>query len=55
MKDLISDESFSRSDLLTLQDPAHPEKLDFSTFYHVKNKSDSNAIHEALIISLSVF
>ena len=44
MKDLLTDEPFSRSDLLTLQDPAHPEKWDISTFFHLKNKSDGNAI-----------
>ena len=41
MRDLLTDEHFSRSDLITLQDPDHPEKWDVSSFYHVKNKSDS--------------
>lgn len=50
MKDLISDEKFSRSDLLTLQDPTHPEKWDISTFYHVKNMSGGDAIGEGIII-----
>lgn len=45
MKDLITDEHFSRSDLVTLQDPEHPEKWDISTFYHVNNKSDGNDSH----------
>ncbi len=36
MRDLLTDVKFSRSDILTLQDPAHPEKWDVSTFHYVK-------------------
>ena len=36
MRDLLTDEKFSRSDLITLQDPSHPEKWDVSTFHYVK-------------------
>ena len=39
LRDLLTDEKFSRSDLITLQDPEHPETWDVSTFYHVKNQS----------------
>ena len=38
MKDLLTDESFSKEDILTLQDPAHPEVWDISTFYCVKQE-----------------
>ena len=38
LRDLLSDEPFTRSDIITLQDPMAPEKFDVSSFYHVKNK-----------------
>eukprot|EP00124_Ichthyophonus_hoferi_P005193 Ihof_evm2s695 gene=Ihof_evmTU2s695 len=37
-KDLLTDEPFKRSDLITIQDPQHPEKQNFSEFHHVKNQ-----------------
>lgn len=37
-KDLVSDEAFERSDLITLQDPQHLEKFNISLFHHIKNK-----------------
>ncbi|XP_077293328.1 RING-type E3 ubiquitin-protein ligase PPIL2 [Arctopsyche grandis] len=37
-KDLVSDETFERSDLITLQDPQHLEKFNISLFHHIKNK-----------------
>lgn len=36
--DLLTDEPFSRSDIISLQDPMAPERFDMSNFYHVKNK-----------------
>ena len=36
--DLLTDEPFTRADIITLQDPMAPEKFDVSSFYHVKNK-----------------
>lgn len=37
-RDLLTDEPFTRADIITLQDPMAPEKFDVSSFYHVKNK-----------------
>lgn len=36
-KDLITDEPFDRTDLITIQDPNHLEKFNISSFHHVKN------------------
>uniref|UniRef100_A0A1B6CWT2 RING-type E3 ubiquitin-protein ligase PPIL2 n=1 Tax=Clastoptera arizonana TaxID=38151 RepID=A0A1B6CWT2_9HEMI len=36
-KDLLTDEPFKRSDLITLQDPSNLEKFNLSNFHHVKN------------------
>lgn len=36
MRDLLTDEKFSKADMLTLQDPAHPEIWDLSSFHCVK-------------------
>lgn len=36
-KELLTDESFKREDLITLQDPAHLEKFNIANFHHVKN------------------
>ncbi|KAH7132617.1 hypothetical protein B0J11DRAFT_522117 [Dendryphion nanum] len=36
-KDLVSDESFSRRDIITLQDPQNIESRDFSSFKHIKD------------------
>lgn len=36
-KDLVSDESFSRKDIITLQDPQNIEARDFSSFKHIKD------------------
>ncbi len=38
MRELLTDEPFTKADMITLQDPAHPERFDLSTFYYVKNK-----------------
>ena len=40
MRDLLLDTKFSRSDIITLQDPAHPEKWDVSGFHYVKQGQD---------------
>ena len=37
-RDLLTDEAFTRADIIPLQDPTAPEKFDITTFYHVKNK-----------------
>lgn len=37
-KDLISDQPFTRKDLITIQDPSRIEKFDISQFYFIKNK-----------------
>ncbi|XP_056388138.1 RING-type E3 ubiquitin-protein ligase PPIL2 [Hyla sarda] len=36
-KDLLTDEPFTRQDIITLQDPSKLEKFNVSDFYHVKN------------------
>ncbi|CAL8345816.1 unnamed protein product [Lota lota] len=36
-KDLLTDEPFTRKDLITLQDPTHLDKFNVSDFFHVKN------------------
>ena len=35
-KDLVTDEPFTRSDIIHLQDPNNLEKFNFANFYHVK-------------------
>ncbi|XP_077995435.1 RING-type E3 ubiquitin-protein ligase PPIL2-like [Glandiceps talaboti] len=41
-KDLLSDEPFTRKDIITLQDPHHLEKFNIADFHHVKNKLKVN-------------
>uniref|UniRef100_A0A7N9CBU9 RING-type E3 ubiquitin transferase n=1 Tax=Macaca fascicularis TaxID=9541 RepID=A0A7N9CBU9_MACFA len=36
-RDLLTDEPFSRQDIITLQDPTNLDKFNVSNFYHVKN------------------
>uniref|UniRef100_A0A8C1C9A4 RING-type E3 ubiquitin transferase n=2 Tax=Cyprinus carpio TaxID=7962 RepID=A0A8C1C9A4_CYPCA len=36
-KDLLTDEPFTRQDLITLQDPTNLDKFNVSDFFHVKN------------------
>uniref|UniRef100_A0A3B4YS93 Peptidylprolyl isomerase (cyclophilin)-like 2 n=1 Tax=Seriola lalandi dorsalis TaxID=1841481 RepID=A0A3B4YS93_SERLL len=36
-KDLLTDEPFTRKDLITLQDPTNLDKFNVSNFFHVKN------------------
>ena len=43
MRDLLTDEKFTKADILTLQDPSCPEKWDISKFFCVKQeKTDGN-------------
>ncbi|XP_004537508.1 peptidyl-prolyl cis-trans isomerase-like 2 [Ceratitis capitata] len=35
-KDLIDDSSFTRKDIITIQDPHHLEKFDISRFHHIR-------------------
>lgn len=37
LKDLITDEQFARSDVITIQDPNNLDKFNINTFYHIKN------------------
>lgn len=37
-KDLITDQPFTRKDLITIQDPSRLEKFDISKFYYIQNK-----------------
>eukprot|EP00731_Ephydatia_muelleri_P023544 Em0015g1127a len=36
-RDLLTDEPFQKSDIITLQDPTDLEKFDISSFHHIKN------------------
>ncbi|XP_041456134.1 RING-type E3 ubiquitin-protein ligase PPIL2-like [Lytechinus variegatus] len=36
-KDLLTDEPFKRSDIITIQDPSQLDKFNISTFHHIKN------------------
>ena len=38
LRDLITDEPFKRSDIITIQDPSNVDKCNISEFYHIKNK-----------------
>ena len=44
MRDLLTDKKFSRADLIILQDPAHPEKWDISSFHYVKQRDAEGII-----------
>ncbi|XP_054710157.1 RING-type E3 ubiquitin-protein ligase PPIL2-like [Uloborus diversus] len=37
-KDLLTDEPFTRDDIITIQDPTNLEKFNFNNFHHLKNK-----------------
>ncbi|XP_041348472.1 RING-type E3 ubiquitin-protein ligase PPIL2-like [Gigantopelta aegis] len=37
LKDLITDEPFTRKDVITIQDPTELEKFNLANFYHIKN------------------
>ncbi|XP_041533858.1 RING-type E3 ubiquitin-protein ligase PPIL2 isoform X2 [Microtus oregoni] len=37
LRDLLTDEPFSRQDIITLQDPTNLDKFNVSNFFHVKN------------------
>jgi len=36
-KDLMNDQSFTRKDIITIQDPNNAMKFNLSTFHHIKN------------------
>lgn len=36
-KDLLTDETYKRSDLITLQDPTNLAKFNLANFHHLKN------------------
>lgn len=36
-KELLTDEVFTRQDMITLQDPSHLGKFNIANFHHVKN------------------
>ena len=37
MRDLVTDEPFTRTDLVTLQDPTNLGKFDMTSFHHLQN------------------
>jgi len=50
-KDLVSDEEFSRKDILTLQDPQHVESRNLSTFKYLRDGQDSGIQKEEASIN----
>ncbi|KAK3085164.1 hypothetical protein FSP39_025276 [Pinctada imbricata] len=38
LKDLLTDEPFTRQDIITIQDPSNLDKFNLNSFYHVKHK-----------------
>lgn len=36
--DLLTDEPFTRKDIITIQDPTNLDKFNLANFYHIKNK-----------------
>ena len=36
-KELVTDEPFTRKDIITIQDPKNLQKFNLSAFYHIKN------------------
>ncbi|KAF2236208.1 hypothetical protein EV356DRAFT_482318 [Viridothelium virens] len=42
-RDLVSDQEFSRKDLITLQDPQNVASRNLSTFSHIKEKDNGNS------------
>ena len=41
--DLLNSESFTKDDIITIQDPTQLEKFNISAFYHVKNKEEEQS------------
>lgn len=37
-KDLLTDQPFTRQDVITIQNPSNVDKFNLSTFFHIKNK-----------------
>jgi peptidyl-prolyl cis-trans isomerase-like protein 2 len=50
-RDLVSDEEFSRKDIVTLQDPQNLESRDLSSFQYLKDGEDNNVEKEAASIN----
>jgi peptidyl-prolyl cis-trans isomerase-like 2 len=50
-RDLVSDEEFSRKDIITLQDPQNLESRDLSSFQYLKDGEDNNVEKEAASIN----
>jgi peptidyl-prolyl cis-trans isomerase-like protein 2 len=50
-RDLVSDEEFSRKDIITLQDPQNLESRDLSSFKYIKDGEDKNGEKEAASIN----
>ncbi|XP_002738487.2 RING-type E3 ubiquitin-protein ligase PPIL2-like [Saccoglossus kowalevskii] len=42
LRDLLTDEAFTRKDIITLQDPNNLDKFNIATFHHVKNSLKAN-------------
>ncbi|XP_016363570.1 peptidyl-prolyl cis-trans isomerase-like 2 [Sinocyclocheilus anshuiensis] len=52
-KDLLTDEPFTRQDLITLKDPTNLDKFNVSNFFHVKNNMKVLDPDEEKVICLS--
>jgi peptidyl-prolyl cis-trans isomerase-like protein 2 len=50
-RDLVSDEEFSRKDIITLQDPQNLESRDLNSFQYIKDGEDYNVEKEAASIN----
>ncbi len=48
-KELLTDETFARQDIITLQDPSHLEKFNIAKFYHVTH--DQKIENEGNVLS----
>ncbi|CAH8501428.1 unnamed protein product [Schistosoma margrebowiei] len=48
--DLLNSESFTKDDVITIQDPTQLEKFNISAFYHVKNKEEQQNEGNVVVI-----
>ncbi|KAH8859151.1 RING-type E3 ubiquitin-protein ligase PPIL2 [Schistosoma japonicum] len=48
--DLLNSETFTKDDIITIQDPTQLEKFNISAFYHVKNKEEAQNDGNVVVI-----
>ncbi|KAI8052041.1 cyclophilin-like domain-containing protein [Syncephalis plumigaleata] len=51
-QDLMTDEPFTRKDIITLQDPQHLEKQNLSTFKHLKSNKKAIKVNYYVVITI---